>query len=95
MRLVASDAVKEKIGREHDVEFFEAQEAFAQAEGVWFEDTRARHKTKPPTIWTLSETSLGRLLKIVVIPRKDLGIAILRTAYEPDNDEVRLYEENQ
>lgn len=39
-------------------------------------------------------TDLGRLLKLVVIPHREKGIAVLRTAFEPDEDEVKLYDNN-
>lgn len=94
MKLVATDAVKEKIWTEHEVYFQEAEEAFENSEGPWFEDDRAKNQTRPKTIWTLAFTDLGRLIKIVVIKRPTDAVAVLRTAYEPDEDEVKIYETN-
>jgi hypothetical protein len=95
MLLIASDAVKEKILNEHGVDFLEAEEAFNNFAGYPLFDTRVKHKTKPLTVWCLSETYDGRLLKIVYIEHTDKDLAILRTAYEPDDDEVDLWNENQ
>lgn len=95
MRLVMTEAIREKIWNEHHVSEWEVNEAWNNGHsGPWFIDDRERHKTNPPTVWTLSTTDLGRLLKLVVIPHKVKGIAILRTSYEPDDDEVSLYENN-
>ncbi len=95
MLLIASKAVKEKIITIHDVNFLEAEEAFNNFIGYSLEDDRVQHKTKPPTVWCLSETYDGRLLKLVFIPYVDKQVAILRTAYEPDDFEVDLWNENQ
>lgn len=95
MQLIASKAVQEKIYSYHDVEMLEAEEAFNSFAGYPLQDSRARHKTKPETMWFLAETYDGRLLKIVYIPHPEQHIAVLRTAYEPDDDEVDLWNTNQ
>lgn len=94
MKLVATDAVKAKLLDERELYFEEVLEAWESCSGPWIIDDRERNKTKPPTVWALAWTDLGRLLKLVVIPHRDKGIAILRTAFEPDEDEVKIYEAN-
>ena len=93
MLLIASNKVKLKLKKKHDVLFTEVEEAFNNFTGYSLEDKRAEHRTKPPTLWCLSETYDGRLLKIVYIYDQKDNIAYLRTAYEPDENEVDLWNE--
>lgn len=93
--LIASEAIIGKIQSKHGVDFLEAEEAFNNFVGYPLEDTREEHKSKPPTLWCLSETYEGRLLKLVYIQYDDQQLAVLRTAYEPDDNEVELWNENQ
>ena len=60
-----------------------------------FVDDREKNKTNPPTVWFIGATFEGRLLKVVIIPYPKKGIAILRTAYEPSDLELEIYEKNQ
>jgi hypothetical protein len=55
-------------------------------------DTRDRHRTKPPTRWFIAETNTMRRLKIVFITARS-GDHIIKTAYDPDDSEAKLYEE--
>ena len=95
MELVATEDVLAKILDKHDVDLLEAEEAFFNHEGRYLIDGREKHRTNPPTVWFISETFAGRLLKIVMIPHMKQQMAILRTAYEPNDLEIQLYEENQ
>lgn len=76
-----------KLLEKHDVSFLKAEEAFNNFSGFPLEDTREKHRSKPPTVWCLFETYDGRLLKIVYIPYSDKNLSVLRTAYEPDDME--------
>ena len=95
MYIVASPAITEKIESEHGVSLVEVEEAFNNFVGYPIVDDRAINKTKPATVWCLSETFDGRLLKLVFIPYPERQIAVLRTAYEPDDSEVDLWNANQ
>lgn len=92
MKFVATEAVTTKLWDKHGVAIEEAEEAWRNCEGPWLIDDREKNRTQPPTVWALAWTNRGRLLKIVVIPQKAKGIAVLRTAYEPDEVEIILYE---
>jgi hypothetical protein len=48
-------------------------------------------KTNPPTLWFIGETDQGRILKIVFVELKN-GIYEIKTAYEPNDVEVKIYE---
>ena len=56
------------------------------------EDTREEHKTKPPTMWFIGETNQLRRLKVVFIQIKS-GDLVIKTAYEPDEIEELIYEQ--
>ncbi|MCZ8235243.1 MAG: ADP-ribosyl-(dinitrogen reductase) hydrolase [Inhella sp.] len=78
-----------KLREKHGVDRREVEHCFMNRLGRLLEDKRARHKTNPPTLWFLSKTNQGRLLKIVYI---QTGLAIdLKSAFEPNADEVAIY----
>ena len=58
--------------------------------GGFLEDMRLDHKTEPPTLWFIAETNAGRLLKVVFMELDNQYE--LKTAYEPNKDEVKIYE---
>jgi hypothetical protein len=55
------------------------------------EDTRVNNRTEPPTMWFIAETDKGRQLKIVFIELAD-GNYEIKTAYEANGIEVKIYE---
>ena len=84
-----SDAVTSKLKDKHGVSRREVEQCFANRIGSLLEDKRTRHKTHPPTRWFLSETNLGRTLKIVYIQN---GQTVdLKSAFAPNADELALY----
>ena len=95
MEIVASAKVTEKIRFKHGVSFLEVEEAWFLHSGHFLEDTREEHRTRPPTLWFISETIRGRVLKLVIIPHKEFGIVALRTAYEPNDNEIDIYEKTK
>ncbi|MFN8849131.1 MAG: ADP-ribosyl-(dinitrogen reductase) hydrolase [Inhella sp.] len=87
--LKITDTVAKKLREKHGVDRREVEHCFMNRLGRLLEDKRARHKTNPPTLWFLSKTNQGRLLKIVYI---QTGLAIdLKSAFEPNADEVAIY----
>lgn len=87
-----SDDVERKLERKHDVEFQEIIECFINHTGHYLRDTREAHQTTPPTEWFIAETNEGRRLKVVFI--EEDGTFIIKTAYEPDANEERIYAEH-
>lgn len=67
----------------------EIKECFATRDRIYLEETRENNRTIPPTWWFISDTFMGRELKICFVKR-ETGIAI-KTAYNPNQDEVRVY----
>lgn len=88
--LVVSDAVKTKLQKKHQVTLREVEHCFANREGRLLYDNRALTKTNPPTLWFIAQTNQNRKLKIVYI-QKGLQV-ILKTAYEPNEEELAIYE---
>ena len=89
--LRVSQRIATKLNNKHHVAVQEVWECFMNRTAGFLEDTRLAHKTEPPTLWFIAETDSERLLKVVFIERDD-GLYELKTAYEPNSNEVKLYE---
>ena len=89
MRLVISQTVAKKLSEKHRVSRSELEQCFENRIGGMLLDTREEHRTDPPTLWFLSETDAGRKLKIVFVQRGEL--VFLKTAYDANEDERRIY----
>lgn len=88
--LVVSEAVKTKLQKKHQVTLREVEHCFFNRKGRLLYDNRALTKTNPPTLWFIAQTNQNRKLKIVYI-QKGLQV-ILKTAYEPNEEELAIYE---
>ena len=88
--LVVSEAIKTKLQKKHQVTIREVEHCFINREGRLLFDTRALTKTNPPTLWFIALTNQNRKLKIVYIQRGNQ--VILKTAYEPNDVELAIYE---
>jgi hypothetical protein len=64
---------------------------FVKSYAGFLEDTRLDHKATPPTFWFIAETDHGRLLKVVFI-ELDNGAYKIKTAYQPNTNEINIYE---
>ena len=97
LSLEASNFVREKIDSEHNVSFLEVEEAFNSFRGCFLIDDRESNFAGAgrKTLWCLSQTYEGRLLKLVIIPDYGRDRCVLRTAYEPSHYEVDLWNKNQ
>lgn len=89
MPIKASAGVKKKLLEKHQVEFSDVVECFSTREGTFLTDDRADHKTDPVSQWFISDTFMGRLLKVVFV-YKD-GDFFIKTAYEPNAEARRIY----
>ena len=87
--LLVSKAVLLKLQTKHNVNLREVETCFQNRNGKLLFDTRTLTKTNPPTLWSIAKTNQNRLLKIVYI-QKGVKI-ILKTAYEPNDDELAIY----
>lgn len=89
MKIVISSGVLEKLQEKHHVDKREIQQCFENRVKGYLKDTREEHLTDPPTMWFIAETNAGLLLKIAFVPVK--GDVIIKTAYEPNKNELSIY----
>lgn len=88
--IVVSEKTLQKVLDKHNVTRSEIEQCFDNRSGTLETDTRERHRSDPPTQWFISTTHRNRLLKICFIRRgSELHV---RTAYEPNDEEISLYE---
>lgn len=66
----ASVRIRRKLKEKHNVDWYEVEEAFLNGSGSYLEDSRDSHKTIPPTLWFISYTNKGRVLKIIFMERE-------------------------
>ena len=90
MKPVCSPAIKAKLSSKHKVSLAEVEECFLNRGGAFLEDTREEHKTIPASQWFIAPTNSDRNLKVVFVLHK--GIINIKTAYEPNKTEVKIYE---
>ena len=81
--------VERKLLEKHHVVRAEVEQCFFNRAGRLLTDSREEHKTTPPTLWFLAQTNKGRMLKIVYIQIE--GFIHLRSAFEPNEAEERIY----
>ncbi|MDE2452758.1 MAG: ADP-ribosyl-(dinitrogen reductase) hydrolase [Burkholderiales bacterium] len=87
--LEISDTILRKLRERHHVDRREVEQCFENRLGRLLEDKRTRHRTRPPTLWFLSKTNKGRVLKIVYI---QTGTSVaLKSAFAPNADELSIY----
>lgn len=93
LRLIkVSEHVLTKLQAKHQVQLKHVEQCFMNREFSYLEDTRENRATNPPTFWFIAETDQRRLLKVVFIGHPD-GIVELKTAYEPNDLEKKIYYE--
>ena len=90
--LKISKSIVVKLKSKHGVIIDEVFECFLNRTKGLLEDTRVNHKTNPPTLWFISETDHARRLKVVFIQLAN-GEYEVKTAYEPNDMEVKIYEQ--
>lgn len=87
--LFISPTVLEKLRQRHSVNRPEVEQCFMNREGRLLIDDRELRRTNPPTLWFIAATNKGRMLKIVYI--QNGNEVKLKTAYEPNLDELAIY----
>lgn len=91
MEFLISTATVRKLKDKHKVTVQEVIECFGNNKKKDLIDRRRKHRTEPPTRWFISKTERGRQLKVVFITTAADQTAI-KTAYEPNENEKRLYD---
>jgi hypothetical protein len=88
---IISDAVREKLKVKHSVIEKEVLQCFENRCGVFLQDDREDHQTDPVTLWFVAQTNAQRTLKVVFMFIN--GSIHVKTAYEANENEVHIYEE--
>ena len=92
INFVFSPKLLDKLDGKHDVTKKEVIECVYNSDDEDdLEDTREQHKTVPPTHWCLAYTDKCRLLKIVYVYREENETFYIKSAYEPNEDERRIF----
>ncbi len=81
-----------KIRQAHGVEEDEVREAFFNREYEFSPERREQHEREYRKIWFIAETDLGRLLKVVLAELKDDDQLVLMSAYDPNDEDIKKYE---
>lgn len=90
MEVYITESVARKLREKHNVREFEVAQCFRNLNKRYALDSRAEHRTEPPTLWFIGKTDKGRTLKVVFV-RLSKTEGILKSAYEPNEDEIRIY----
>ncbi|MES2099043.1 MAG: ADP-ribosyl-(dinitrogen reductase) hydrolase [Pseudomonadota bacterium] len=91
VKLIVSSSVLIKLGAKHQVTVREIEQCFENKCGVFLEDDREDHQTDPATLWFIAPTNRKRDLKVVFIFVN--GNAHIKSAFEPNKDELDIYRE--
>lgn len=83
--------ISKKLKLKHNVTEDEVQECFNNREGNLLEDTREEHKTDPRTLWFIAETNKRRKLKVCFVEGTDSEPEIIKSAFEPNEQEISIY----
>ena len=89
--LVISSRILDKLKTKHNVPRDEIVECFTNVRGRFLLDLREDHQTDPPTEWFVSETNMGRLLKIAFMHDRHNNKVILKSAFTPEPEAIRIY----
>ena len=90
LKIYISESVTRKLKEKHKVAKYELFQCFRNRTGKFAYDVRERHQTNPPTLWFISETNAGRRLKLVFL-RYDKTEFVIKSAFEPNAEEERIY----
>nr|MBS0020571.1 ADP-ribosyl-(dinitrogen reductase) hydrolase [Gammaproteobacteria bacterium] len=90
MSLFIPSKVRHKLTSKHGVSEAEIVQCFANRARGFLEDNREEHASDPPTRWFVAETDYGRQLKVVFLQHSD-GTILIKTAYEANSEEKRIY----
>jgi hypothetical protein len=92
MRILINERIQKKLRDKHGVTQSEVEQCFYNRYGRFLEDSREEHWTHPPTQWFIADTNAGRRLKVVFVEDRDTDIIYVKTAYDPDTNEEKIYD---
>lgn len=89
MKIYVSKSVEKKLLEKHNVTIKEVTECLVNQDRRALKDSREKHDTNPPTLWIIAETNHLRDLKVIFMVKD--GSVIVKSAFEPNQNEVRVY----
>lgn len=95
MRIIIYPLILDKLKNKHGVSTSDVEQAFLNRTGSLAKEMRPQNQSVEDRFWFISTTDVGRELKVVFLIDADENVPIIITAYEPDDDEVNLYEKIQ
>ena len=95
MRIILYPLILDKLKNKHGVSAVEVEQAFLNRTGSLAKETRPQNQGTEDRRWFISTTDEGRELKVVFFIDVDENAPVVITAYEPNDDEVNLYEKIQ
>ena len=95
MSIIIYPSILEKLRLKHGVSAYEVEQAFLNRVGKLVKEVRQQNQGDEDRFWFISTTNNGRELKVVFIIDDEENVPAIITAYEPNDDEVNLYEKIQ
>ena len=89
--IIISQQVIEKLRIKHDVHRREVEQCFENKVGNFLIDEREDHQTDPPSLWFIAPTNCDRLLKVICMFID--GNIHIKSAFDPDAEEISIYDE--
>lgn len=89
MKVSITANIRKKLLEKHGVTVKEVMECLTNRDRRALRDEREDHQTDPPTLWIIAETNHLRPLKVIFMVKD--GIPIVKSAFEPNPEEVRIY----
>lgn len=95
VRIIVYSLILDKLRDKHGVSADEVEQAFGNRDGMLAKEVRPHNQGDEDRLWFISATDKGRELKVVFFIDDDENVPVVITAYEPNDDEVKLYEKIQ
>ena len=95
MRVIIYPSILGKLRNKHGVSANEVEQAFLNRTGVLAKEVRSKNQGIEDRFWFVSTTDKGRELKVVFFIDAEENVPVIITTYEPNDDEVNLYEKIQ
>jgi uncharacterized DUF497 family protein len=95
VRIIVYPSILEKLKTKHGVSIDEVEQTFLTRTGSLAREMRPKNQGTEDRFWFISTTDSGRELKVVFFIDADENVPVIITAYEPDSNEVNLYEKIQ
>jgi len=95
VRIIIYPLILDKLRDKHGVSAHEVEQVFWNREAILAKELRSHNQGDEDRFWFISNTDKGRELKVVFFIDVDEQAPVVITTYEPNDDEVKLYEKIQ